>query len=467
VAGLTIHLPTSRWDRYRLDRQHIEQVQYVIGSNVASEFLGVVSDVADQIEQVLNDAVVARIFRDAMVRTREEALVERDDGSVFALTGDIPAMWLRDSAAQMRPFVALADMHPSVPDLLVGLVRAQFAAILHDPYANAFNQDPTGAGHTADLTQMSPWVWERKYEVDSLCFPIQLAHQTWRVTGRTDHFGADFRAAANQILDTWRAEQDHATSPYVFERLDGPASDTLVDGGRGTPVGRTGMTWSGFRPSDDACRYHYNIPGNLFAVAALGMLGEIAVDVLDDPSLASRASTLAAEIQAGIDTWGIVDHPELGPIYAYEVDGLGGQLLLDDANMPGLLSLPLLSEVTQEDPVYRATRAFVLSSRNPTYYVGAAANGIGSEHTPEGFVWPIAMAVQGLTAGTTTEKVGVLRALRDTHAGTFRMHESFHVDDPATFTREWFSWADSMFCELALQLVGRPVPGPAVEAKIR
>lgn len=413
------------------------------------------AEVTAQVRQTTGSEVIARIFADAMARTLREAFVHQEGQDVFVLTGDIPAMWLRDSAAQVRPYLLLAADDEHLANLLVSLVRRQVQAILVDPYANAFNAGPSGAGHAADETEMHPSVWERKYEVDSLCFPLQLAHQVWRATGRTDHMDGDFERAAELIVATWRVEQDHAErSPYRFQRHDGPQSDTLTHGGSGSPVGRTGMTWSAFRPSDDACALHYNVPGNLFAVDVLAQLATMSEDVLDNPTLAGRARELADEIAAGVRAWGIVDHPTHGSIYAYEVDGLGSAVLMDDANMPSLLSLPLTGRGAIDDDVYRRTRGFVLSPDNPTYTTGAHATGIGSPHTPPRHIWPIALAVQGLTSGDVAEKRQILDLLAETDAGTFRMHESFHVDDPAVFTRDWFSWADSMFCELALDVCG-------------
>ncbi|WP_420112989.1 glycoside hydrolase family 125 protein [Pseudactinotalea sp.] len=413
------------------------------------------------------DADTARMFGAAMRRTLTDAVSRYDDGpagTAFLLTGDIPAMWLRDSAAQMRPYLAMLPLDPGLGDVIAAVVREQSRQILRDPYANAFNDGPTGAGHQGDATAMTPWTWERKYEVDSLTFPLQLAHQLWRATGRTDHLDEEFARAARLAVATIRTEQDHdARSDYTFERTDCPQSDTLV-GGRGTPVAVTGLTWSGFRPSDDACQYHYNIPGNLFAVAALRDLAELTDAVLDDAELGAQARALADELEQAVEQHGLVDIPEVGRVWAYEVDGLGNHLLMDDANMPSLLSLPLTGGVALDDPRYRATRAFVLSGANPTYVTGTAAEGLGSPHTPPGYVWPIAAAVQGLTTTDVHEKRAVLAMLRDTHAARGRMTESFDANDPARFTREWFSWADAMFCELVLDVIGHRVPQGAGSA---
>ena len=419
----------------------------------------VLTDVTVEVADALGEQA-AEIFAEAMRRTLRDAVVPDDDGTVFVLTGDIPAMWLRDSAAQLRPYLALLGRDPGLGDTVAALVRRQSRQILDDPYANAFNRGPDGAGHQGDDTAMTPGVWERKYEVDSLAFPLQLAHQLWRATGRTDHLDDAFRAAADLVITTLRTEQDHdARSTYRFRRSDCPPSDTLENDGHGTPVAVTGMTWSAFRPSDDACAYHYNVPGNLFAAAALRDLADLARGPLGDEALAARAAELADELDAATRRHGVVEHPTHGRIYAYEVDGLGRHLLMDDSNMPSLLSLPLTGGTALDDPLYAATRAFVLSDDNPMYVRGATGDGLGSPHTPPRYVWPIAAAVRGLTSTDAEEKRDIVAALCSVNATRGRMCEAYHVDHPDRFTREWFSWADSMFCELVLDLVGYHVPG--------
>ena len=304
---------------------------------------------------------------------------------------------------------------------------------------------------------MSPWVWERKYEVDSLCYPIQLAYALWKVTGRTAHLTSDFRRAVSSILALWRCEQDHeASSPYRFERLTFPfdTRETLPREGKGSPVAVTGMTWSGFRPSDDACTYGYLLPANMFAVVVLGYLAEMARSVLDDLPLHDEALRLRAEIDRGIQQHGLVEHPEFGTIYAYETDGLGHHLLMDDANVPSLLALPYLGYCRPDDPIYLNTRRFVLSVCNPYFYRGTAAEGVGSPHTPSRYIWPIALLIQGLTADNNVEKDTMLDVLERTDAGTDLMHESFSADDPRAFTRPWFAWANSLFGEFLLERCG-------------
>ncbi|MBO4111580.1 glycoside hydrolase family 125 protein [Streptococcus suis] len=393
-------------------------------------------------------SVFERCYTDTLDRT----ISQLEDGTTFVLTGDIPAMWLRDSTAQVKPYLALAGKDETLRQMIVGLVERQMAFILMDPYANAFNQAANGHGHQTDHTQMGPWIWERKYEVDSLCYPLQLAYLLWKATGETSHFNQTFFGAAEKIVQVWKLEQHHENSPYSFERDTDRLEDTLTHQGKGAPCAYTGMTWSGFRPSDDVCIYPYLIPSNMFAVVILGYLGEIAELFASEEfsDLAEGARQLAQEIDQGIRTFGLTKNQAGETIFAYEVDGLGNQSIMDDPNVPSLLAAPYLGYCSKDDPIYLATRRTILSQENPYYYEGDYAAGLGSSHTFYRYIWPIALAIQGLTTDDKEEKARLLDTMVACDGGTGLMHESFHVDDPTLYSREWFSWANMMFCELVL-----------------
>jgi hypothetical protein len=252
-----------------------------------------------------------------------------------------------------------------------------------------------------------------------------------------------------KIVDLFRVEQHHMEqSPYSFTRNNGIATDSIRNNGRGMPVNYTGMIWSGFRSSDDACDFHYNIPGNMFAVVALRQMQEFAEWVFRDMALLQELKDLEAEVDHGIQLYGIYRHPEFGPIYAYETDGFGNYCLMDDAGTPGLMSIPYLGYVTADDPIYQNTRRFALSKENPFYYEGKVAKGIGSPHTPPDYIWHMGLSMQGLTAQSAEEKLEIIRMLEATDADTGYMHEGFHADDPTIFTRKWFAWSNSLFSQL-------------------
>ncbi|GEN55581.1 glycosyl hydrolase [Halolactibacillus alkaliphilus] len=401
---------------------------------------------------------IGRMFEKAFKNTYETT-IQRHGDDTFVITGDIPAMWLRDSAAQVRPYLILAEKDNGFRDMIRGVVHQQINFINHDAYANAFNQAPNGARYHDDETYMTDWMWERKYEIDSLCYPIQLAYLYWKSTGHTDVFTPDFKKALQTIIATWRLEQNHDQSDYSFVRTGCPAQDTLSHNGKGAPVKETGMTWSGFRPSDDACQYGYLIPSNMFAVVVLGYVAEIASKVFSDVDLEQSAENLRKEIEEGIRTYGKVNHPEFGDIYAYETDGYGNYVLMDDANVPSLLSAPYLGYLDEKDPIYQNTRKFLLSKHNPYYYEGDVAKGIGSPHTPPEYIWHIALAIEGMTTTDIAERERIIDHFLHTDAGTELMHEGFHVSDPNQYTRPWFSWANMMFSEFVLTEMGIYVKG--------
>ena len=390
-----------------------------------------------------------RLFERCFMNTLETTVRETEEDT-FVITGDIHAMWLRDSSAQVLHYLRFAD-DPSVAALIEGLIRRQVKNILIDPYANAFNQAPSDYKPFDDRPRASDWVWERKYEIDSLCYPVWLAHRYHAATGSARFLTDDFMRALHTIADVFETEQNHAQSPYRFERVDCPPSDTLTHDGRGEPVAVTGMTFSGFRPSDDACQYGYLIPANLFAAQELEHIAYFA-QMKGDDALRTKALNLSCETALGVERFGHIDCAPFGDIYAYETDGMGNYNLMDDANVPSLLALPYLGVCAADDPRYLRTRAFVLSERNPYYHVGRSARGVGSPHTPKGYIWHIGLCVQAMTALDTDEIADLLGAIVRTHAGCEYMHESFDPNDPAQFTREWFAWANSMFGEMLYRL---------------
>jgi meiotically up-regulated gene 157 (Mug157) protein len=375
----------------------------------------------------------------------------RPDG--FVITGDIPAMWLRDSTAQVWPYLPLTKEDDKLRALLAGVVNRQTRCILIDPYANAFNDGPTGGGWESDLTEMKPELHERKYEIDSLCYPVRLAHGYWRTTGDASVLDDDWRSAAKSIVKTLREQQRlDGLGPYRFQRTTAVSYDTVPLGGYGNPTRKVGLVHSMFRPSDDACVYPFLIPSNLFAVVALEQLSQIFWEELGDRTFAEECEEFARELADTIREHAVIEHPTHGRVYAYEVDGFGNALFMDDANIPSLLALPYLGAAEPDDPIYQATRNLVLSEDNPYFFRGSAGEGIGGPHVGLDRVWPLGITMRALTSTDSEEIFFCLRMLKKTHAGTGFMHESFHKDDPSTFTRSWFAWANTLFGELVVKL---------------
>lgn len=400
----------------------------------------------------------AEVFEKCFPVTAETTVKTASKDDTFLITGDIPAMWLRDSTAQVVCYLPLAKQNADVADFIEGLCKRQFKCICHDPYANAYNERENGGHCNDDDNCDDPLIWERKYEVDSLCYAIKLCYDFYKVTGRRSHFDGTFFEGAKKILTLFEKEQRHKElSDYKFIRPNTAEHDTMPKNGEGNPVGFTGMTWSGFRPSDDRCFYNYLIPSNMFAAVELLHLAEIFEKTAKNGELSQKCRTLSAEIRQGIKNYGCVVHEKFGKMYAYETDGLGNYILSDDANVPSLLSAPYLGFCSKNDPVYEATRDFVLSKDNPFYFEGRYAKGVGSPHTPKSYVWHIALSMQGLTAKGKEEKLSLLKMLVSTTDGTDLMHEGFDANDPSKYTRPWFAWSCSLFCEFVMHCLDQGV----------
>ena len=395
------------------------------------------------------------LFVNCYTNTLNTTVKRMDNNMTHVITGDIPAMWLRDSAAQLRPYIFLAKENEEIRELIAGLVRRQFMCITIDEYANAFNEAPNGACWEKDDPDQNPWVWERKFEVDSLCYPLQLAYLLWKNTGCVTQFEGVFQKGVKKILEVFTTEQYHEEkSEYRFNRNNGYYRDTLSRDGKGALVKPgTGFIWSGFRPSDDACTYGYLIPSNMFAVVALGYLEEMEREIFHNEELAEKAKSLKEEVKEAIETIGKTFTEEFGMVYAYETDGFGMYNLMDDANVPSLLAMSYLGYEGDRE-VSENTRRFLLSEANPFYFKGCKAAGIGSPHTPSNYIWHIAMAVQGLTSTSKEEKLEILENMAATTGGKGVMHEGFCCEDDTKFTRAWFSWANAMYAELFLDYMG-------------
>lgn len=412
-----------------------------------------------RVKAKVKDPHLAWMFENCYPNTLDTTVqVGAVDGKpdTFIITGDINAMWLRDSSCQVWPYLPLAKDDDDLRRMYRGLIARQSRCILIDPYANAFLFDPRATKPLSwsvdDATEMRPGVAERKWEIDSLCFCIRLAHGYWRATGDVSPFTAEWAGAMRLVVKTFQEQQrKEGKGSYHFQRKTEVPTDTLMLGGYGNPARSVGLIYSMFRPSDDACTYSLSVPENMFAVVSLRQLAEMADTVLHDAGLAAACRSLALEIERALLEYGRV-REETGEIWAYEVDGFENQLLMDDANLPGLLGLPYLGCCSADDAIYRRTRSRILSPKNPYFFKGTVAEGIGGPHIGLDMIWPMSIIVRALTSSDASEIQQCLRWLNTTDAQTGFIHEAFHKDNPAQFTRPWFSWANSLFGELVVKL---------------
>ena len=413
-----------------------------------------------EVESLLTNAKLRWMFRNCFPNTLDTTVEYTEDENgvprTFVYTGDIHAMWLRDSGAQVWPYIRLAGDDPALKKLLEGVIRCQFSLINLDPYANAFNDGPTGGEWMSDLTDMDPNVHERKWEIDSPCYPVRLAYAYWKETGDASVFDATWLEAARNIYTTFRTQQrKEGHGPYRFQRRTERQLDTKACDGWGNPVHPVGLIASAFRPSDDATTFEFLVPSNFFAVTTLRKMAEILETVNGEAALARDCRALAAEVEQALQRYAVYKHPKYGKIYAFEVDGFGNHFLMDDANVPSLLAMAYLGDVPARDKIYRNTRRFVWSEDNPFFFKGKAGEGIGGPHIGYDMVWPMSIMMKAFTSSDDAEIRWCIETLLRTDAGTGFIHESFHKDDAARFTRAWFAWQNTLFGELILDLIDR------------
>lgn len=409
-----------------------------------------------KVKQAISDKELAWMFENCFPNTLDTTVqFKMVDGKpdTFVITGDIDAMWLRDSSAQVWPYLPFASRDSKLKNLLAGVINRQTKCLLIDTYANAFNAGPTGSSWDSDYTKMNPWLHERKWEIDSLCYPIRLAHGYWKVTGDTAPFNEQWNMAMHRIVETFRVQQrKEGKGPYHFQRKTTTPYDTQSEGGYGNPARPVGLIFSMFRPSDDATIYPLLIPSNYFAMVSLRQLAEMQEKVNGDRKFAAECRSFADEIEKTLGEYAVAKHKDFGEVLPYEVDGYGNHLFMDDANIPGLLSLPYLGGLNHQDPLYRRTRDFVLSESNPYFFKGTAGEGIGGPHVGVNMVWPMSIIMRAMTSTDNDEIISCLRMLKNTQAGTGFMHESFSKDNPKDFTRKWFAWANTLFGELIIKI---------------
>lgn len=416
-----------------------------------------VEDLLQDIRSSIKDPELAWMFENCYPNTLDTTVdFEYIDGKpdTFIITGDIDAMWLRDSTAQVWPYMPLINKDQQIKLLVQGLVNRQVKCILKDPYANAFYKDLNRESHwKSDKPTPIPGVHERKWEIDSLCYVIRLSSEYYKISGDDSIFDNEWKEAMKLVYDTLKTQQKgDGKSPYRFTRKTTAMIDAPLFNGTGRPHKKVGLIASQFRPSDDATLFPYLIPSNIFAVLSLNELDEIFTGVIGDKEFGKACKDFANEVQQAIEQYAIADHLNYGKIYAYEVDGFGNKVFMDDANVPSLMSLAYLGAHKPEDALYKRTRQFLLSESNPYYLKGEAAEGQASPHTGKEKIWPMGIILRAMTSIDNKEIAYCLNMLKNTHAGTGFMHEAFHKDNPTDYNRSWFAWANTLFGELIIKI---------------
>ncbi len=454
VAGIAMNTFAGRFTTPDFSQYDFTSLRPVVGKrNFISQ---AVEAKITEIKKGITDPELAWLFENCFPNTLDTTVIYTEtDGKpdTFVFTGDIRAMWLRDSSAQVWPYLQLITEDELLRKLIAGVINRQVQCILLDPYANAFMYGDEVSGWITDITEMKPGIHERKWEIDSLCYPIRLAYGYWKTTGDKSVFDSKWNEAMELAYTTFRVQQrKEGPGPYTFKRTTAWFTDNVPCNGSGNPIQPVGLICSTFRPSDDATMFPFLVPSNYFAVKSLRQLSEICEKVTGNSALASKSLKLADEVEQALAKYTVADHLDYGKTIAYEVDGFGNRLMMDDSNVPSLLSLPYLGCIEKNDPLYVNTRKFLLSEDHCWFFKGTAASGIGSPHTLPDKIWPMTIIMQALTSSDKAEVKNCLHMLKTTHGGKGFMHESFNKDNPADYTRSWFAWANTLFGELIIKL---------------
>ncbi|KXX77114.1 hypothetical protein MMYC01_200096 [Madurella mycetomatis] len=464
---------------------------------------------SDAIEEVIKDITsrmkdpdLARLFENAFPSTTDTTVKFHTDGNdeeikkklrrrraqdawieegewegpqSFIITGDILAEWLRDSTNQLKPYQALATKDPTIYNLILGAINTQSEYVIKSPYCNAF-QPPPISGLPVSMNGQDDFVhpvyepnvvFECKYELDSLAHFLALANEFHRHTGSTEFLTPRWHKALVTLVDVLSAQSESTFDPetsqyqhnaYTFKRRTDTGTETLNLHGIGNPLNNgTGLIRSAFRPSDDATIFGFFIPANAQMAVELKRTATVlrSTGTQANAEMAETLEKWSERITEGIWEHGVVSHRKYGEVFAYEVDGYGSSLLMDDANYPSLLALPLMGFVTADDPTYRNTRRMLLEkSGNPYFLEGSQFKGIGGPHIGLQNAWPMSLLIQAQTSDDDDEILECLQlVLKSSELGL--VHESIRVDFSHSYTRSWFAWANGVFAETILDLAKR------------
>ncbi|OTA83153.1 glycoside hydrolase family 125 protein [Hypoxylon sp. CO27-5] len=440
-----------------------------------------IEDAINRAKDNIYDVDLFRLFENTFPNTLDTAIKWRgvaannsEEELAFVITGDINAMWIRDSANQIAPYkTVMKNATDDIASVFRGVINLQARYMIISPYCNAFQPPPesgmppesNGGTYSVTPSYDRNVVFTCNFELDDFGGFLQLSHDYYTATGDLDFFGKfQWIPAIQSILAASEAMRKPTYGPdgkwippaYSFQSLTMSASGTLGNNGMGSPVNDTGLVRSPFRPSDDSAMFDFNIPANMMLSRYLESTSKIMDRLPNAPKgLAREMRDMAAEIREAIKQWGIVTAPNGKKIFAYEVDGFGGQNLMDDANIPSLLSAPFLGYVEKDDPVYQSTRAFVLSRSNPWWCAGPYINAIGSPHIRPGAAWPMSAIMRAMTSDDDGEIISAIREVLRSTDGYGLIHESVDSFDTSSWTRQWFTWANGLFGQLIMDLADR------------
>ena len=435
-------------DRYITNRPNINDRTYISSA---------VEEAIKFIKSEISDPQLSWIFENCYPNTLDTTVdYEVIDGKpdTFIVTGDIDAMWLRDSTAQVWPYLPLVKKDKKIKNLIKGLINRQAKCVIRDPYADSFYKDLTKvSAHNKDIPTPMAGVHEQKWEVDSLCYVIRLSYNYYKLTNDKSIFDDTWIKSTKLIYETFLTEQrKDGKSPYKFIRNGTAMVDAPLFSGTGRPFKPNGLICSMFRPSDDATMYPFLIPSNIFASISMNQLSQIYEEQKIDDKFSEKCLLMSEEIDNAIKKYAIKEHLDFGKIYSYEIDGFGNNLYMDDANVPSLMSLAYLDSKFKDDKIYLNTRKFLLSENNPYFLKGKAAEGQASPHTGKDKIWPMGIILRAMTSKDDDEIKKCLKMLVNTHAGTGFMHEAFDKDNPNNYFRSWFAWANTLFGELIIKI---------------
>ncbi|KAJ9365402.1 hypothetical protein C8Q69DRAFT_299134 [Paecilomyces variotii] len=432
------------------------------------------------------DKDLAQIFQNAFPNTLDTTvrwhvnssaaakLKTRRDGKwqgaqTFIVTGDIDAEWLRDSTNQLAQYQALAKTDESLYSLILGAINTQAEYVIESPYCNAFQPPPpsglspsnNGQKDTVHPAYEPSFVFECKYELDSLAHFLKLGNQFYASTRSTEFVTSRWYTALDTLLGvldaqsqpTFNAQNQYVTNQYTFQRETTAGTETLSLSGIGNPLNSgTGLIRSAFRPSDDATILGFFIPPNAMMAVELQRTADVVEAAGGKADLVNKLRTRGKNLEQAVWEHGVVDHKKYGKVFAFEVDGYGSRIIMDDANMPSLLSLPLLGFVDKNDQTYQNTRKMILQKDgNPYYLTGSAFHGIGGPHIGLENAWPMSLLVQALTSNSDDEIVASINLVRNSSLLGL-VHESINVNNITDYTRPWFAWANSLFAQTILKI---------------